>query len=273
MIFRRLVALVLVLCALGTVLTPAAARAAEAPQTSVDTDNLEIVGTNGFGNLLSAEIAQSQDEAETEAGFGVSELMFSGSTATVTYSALREAILVVAVYTEDGLKLLCSGKTTVSPDGTTAAVTVQGNMPEYFYAGAYLLDVADYVPLCEEYTTPMYTREMRELLASTVDSYDPEKVYNLDDDKTTNFAVFAEETTVVREQPGMNTVVSADDEKKVYVIENADEMVTALQPGDVLAYPYGENEILIVKVASLSVSGTTVTITIPQEREEPCTRL
>lgn len=260
---KRLLASLLVLC-LTLTLLPSRVQAAETAETNVDNSSMTVEGTNGFGNLLSTEIAESQSEEAAsgcQAGYSVTELTFDGSTATVTYAALEEAILVVAVYTEDGLQMLASGKTTVSPDVTQATVAIEGDVPEYFYAGAFLMDREDYVPLCENYSTPMYTREMQELLTSTTDDYDPSLVYNLDDDKTTNFAVFAEDTVIVREQAGVNTITGADDTNRVYVIENADEAITSLQQGDVLAYPYGEGQILIVKVDTITLDGTTATIT------------
>lgn len=260
---KRLLASLLVLC-LTLTLLPSRVQAAETAETNVDNSSMTVEGTNGFGNLLSTEIAESQSEEAAsgcQAGYSVTELTFDGSTATVTYAALEEAILVVAVYTEDGLQMLASGKTTVSPDTTQATVVIEGDVPEYFYAGAFLMDLEDYVPLCENYSTPMYTREMQELLTSTTDDYDPSLVYNLDDDKTKNFAVFAEDTVVVREQAGVNTITAADDTNRVYVIENADEAITSLQQGDVLAYPYGEGQILIVKVDTITLDGTTATIT------------
>ena len=256
---KRVLSFLLVLCMVVAML-PVGASAQEA-RTDLVNNGMTVEGTNSFGTLLSNEIMESQEVSDYQAGYSVTELSISGSTATVTYDALEEATLVVAVYTEDGLQLLASGRATVSPDETEATVTIDGTMPEYFYATAYLLDTHDYVPLCEEFSTPMYTREMQTLLASTVEDYDADRVYNLDGDTTTNFAVFAEDTIVIREQAGVNTVVSADDDARIYVIENADATVTSLTAGDVLAYPYGEGEILIVKVASITVDGTTATIT------------
>lgn len=106
----------------------------------------------------------------------------------------------------------------------------------------------------------MYTREMQELLASTVEDYDPDRVLNLDDDKTTNFAVYAEETIVIEAAGGVNTVAGIDDVNMVYVIENVDEQITSLAEGDVFVYPYAENEFLIVKVDTITINGTTATI-------------
>ena len=171
--FKRCISLLLVLGILLGVLAPAAQAAPVEDMATVDAGAMTIEGTNGFGTLLSQEIQESQEESASaeedyEAGYSVIDLTFDGSTATVEYSSLEEARLVVAVYSEDGLQMLASGETTVSPDADMATVTIEGDMPEYFLASAYLMDTYDLSPLCAAYDTPMYTRDMQELLAMTV---------------------------------------------------------------------------------------------------------
>ena len=232
----------------------------------MDTESVTIEGTNGFGNLLSQDIqAYQQQTAEEESGYeagcSVTNLQIEGNTATVTYSSQEDAVLVVALYTEDGLQMVTSASTTVTAQDDTAAVTFDGDIPEYFMASAYLMDTYDLSPLCAAYDTPMYTREMKELLASTVDDYDPDRVLNLDDDRATNFAVYADSTIVIQGSEGVNIVSLIDDENALYVLHNADEQITGLQEGDVFVYPYGESEFLIVKVASIKIDGSTATIT------------
>ena len=264
--FKRCISLLLVLGIILGVLVPAAQAAPVEETASVDTDNVTIEGTNGFGNLLSQEITENQAESKAEeadypGGYTVTNLEIEGNTATVTYDTMEEATLVVALYTEDGMQMLTSTTATVSPDATEAELIFEGNMPEYFMASAYLLDSYDFSPLCAAYDTPMYTREMQELLASTVEDYDPEKILNLDEDNTTNFAVYAESTIVIDAVEGVNTVTLIDDENATYVIENADEQITSLVAGNVFVYPYAEGEILIVKVAKIEIEGATATIT------------
>ena len=258
---KRLLSMILVLVLLVGML-PLPARATEGTNAEVTNDEVTIAGTNGFGNLLSEDIQTDyEEEMDYSGGYGVTNLTIAGNTAVVEYHTLEEATLVVGIYTEDGLRMITSGKAAVSPDFTEATVTIAGTMPEYFQASAYLVDNYDYSPLCEAYDTPMYTRAMQDLLSATVDDFDPDRVMNLDGDKTTNFAVYAEATKVLEEQAGVNTIASVNDDTMTYVIENADENITSLQPGDVLAYPYGSNDILIVKVASITMDGTTATIT------------
>ena len=263
---KRILTFLLALVLVFTAMPVQAMASKPEPETSVNTGNVTVEGTNGFGTLLSQEIQQSQEDAlaeneDYEAGYAVTNLTFDGTTATVEYSSLEEAILIVAVYSEDGMQMLASGDTVVNPDEFATTVTIEGDLPEYFLASAYLMDTYDLSPLCAAYDTPMYTREMQELLASTVADYDEERILNFDDDESTNFAIYADSTIIIEGGNGVNTVASVDDENHVYVIENADGSITGLQTGDVFVYPYGEDEMLIVKVRSLTLSGTTATIT------------
>ena len=269
--FKRILALCLTVVLLLGNFAPAVYAQETQGDASVQTDDITIEGTNGFGNLLSAEIVEAREEqAESyEGGYTVTDLVIEGNTATVTYDALGEANLIVALYSEDGIQLLTSANALVSAEETEATVTFAGEMPEYFLASAYLVDTYDFSPLCEAYDTPMYTKDMQELLASTVNDYDADRVLQLTEDETTNFAVYAETTKVIEYVDGRNTVASVDEENAVYVIENADEQFTSLDEGDVFAYAYGENDILIVKVSAITVDGTTVTVTGTQmELEE-----
>lgn len=257
---KRILSLVLLLTLLVG-MVPTVAQA-ETVQPTVENENVTFEGTNGFGTLLSEEIQDHQEEQEGyTAGYSIINLTVENGLATVEYSTLEEANLVVSLYSEDGLQLLVSGNVVVQAEETVAEVTLEGDMPEYFMASAYLLDIYDYSPLCASYDTPMYTKDMQELLASTVDDYDADKVLNLDDDKTTNFAVCADETKIIEYVDGVNTVIGADDETATYIIGNADENITDLQVGDVFVYAYSDDVILIVKVASVKINGTTATIT------------
>ncbi len=261
---KKLIALFLTFVMLATTVLGAVPVGAENSDASVETgnDNLTVEGTNGFGDLLSEDLLESQEEAENyEEGYTVTDIVIEGNTATVTYDSLEAANLVVALYTEDMVQMIMSANTVVDPESTTATVTFEGEMPQYFMAAAYLMDTYDMSPLCPMYDTPLYTKDMQDLLNSTVNDYDEELVLNLDESEETNFAVYAEDTVVVEEAQGVNTVASVDDENLTYVINNADDTVKELAKGDVFAYPYGEGEILIVKVDSIRVSGDTVTIT------------
>ena len=267
MLFKRITALLLTLCLLvGFV--PAQAFAAEDPEVGVDNSDVTLESTNTLGSLLTEEITEEGTlttvSDDYDAGYSVTNVEVTGSTAVATYESLEDAILVVALYSEDGMQLLNTAKTEVTADATTATVEFTGEMPEFFIVSAYLLDVYDYSPLCSSFETPLYTQDMQELLAMTaedcMDEYGEDRVYNLDESNETNFAVYAEGTILLQETAGVNTVASADDETLTYVFENADEQITGLAQGDVVVYELS-NDLLIFKVASVSVEGTTATVT------------
>ena len=263
---RRILSVFLALVMLVSLFPSTGYATNEGSTTEVDTGDVSIEGTNGFGELLSAELMKNQagsmqDLSENENGYTVTGLEIDGNMATVEYYSLETAVLMVAIYSEDWMQLLASGQVVIDPEENQTVVTIEGEMPEYFQASAFLMDTYDLSPLCVAYTTPLYTQAMQELLNSTIHDYDEERVLNLDEDETTNFAVYAEDTIVIENRLGMNTIVSADDETVTYVIANADTSITGLQIGDVFVYQYGEDELLIVKVAEISVNGTTVTIT------------
>ena len=232
---------------------------------NITNDQVTVDAATGFGTLLGQDISQylqnsAEEEAKYDIGCSVAELEVEGNTATVAYSASQDAVLFVALYTEDGGELFTSAFTQVKAGEGTATVTFEGDMPEYFLASAYLMDTYDLSPLCAAYETPMYTEDMQQLLTSTVDDYDPYHVLNLDDDDTTNFAVFSYWTVVIEGDDSTNIVSVADYENNRYVIRNADEQITELMAGDIFAYPYAENELLIVKIESIDIKGTTATI-------------
>ena len=136
---KRIFALLLALCLLlGSV--PLSAQAENTPETTVDTGDIRVEGTNGFGTLLSDEIASYQSETAHDGnpgGYTVTGLEIVGNQATVTYDSLEEAQLVVALYTEDGVQLLTSATAIVSPEETEVVVVFEGEMPQYFMASAY----------------------------------------------------------------------------------------------------------------------------------------
>ena len=259
---KRGIALLMTLVMLVGML-PVFAQAQEEPTTAVNNGDLTVEGTNGFGNLLAEDLAQEQEtmEAQQATGYTLTNLEITDNTATVTYDSMEEAVVVVAIYSEDGMQLITSGSTTVSPDETQATVTIEEEFPEYFLASAYLLDSYDLSPLCPAYETPLYTWEMQFLQSATVEDFGEEYVLQLGDSTDTNFAVYGPNTTVIYPVEGVNTVMSVDNEAMVYVIENADEQITSLESGSIFAYHYGVNQVLIVKVAEMDMDGNTVTIT------------
>lgn len=252
--FKRVLSMVLVLVTLVSVLPPRAEAEDVQPQVE---NSVTMEGTNSFGNLLANTMNESP-EAQTEGEDNrVCDLVIEGTTATVEYTTTKNAKVVVAVYTEDGTKMLGSGTAEVTPEETAVVVEIQiSPMPKYYSAGAYLLDAKTNDPLSPVFRTQLYTKAVQDIKNSTVEDYDPEKVLNLDEDNTTNFAVFGDRTILVRE----DSPVQITGGNGVYTVSNADERFLGMVAGDSFAQMQEDGEVLIVKAAEVNVEGDTVTV-------------
>ena len=241
-------------------ITPISADAGTIDSGNAVSDDLTVTGTSSFGNMISSEIDEKQEEQEENDGNNIFSVEMNGNVATVDLQTSQDAALIVAVYSEDEKQMLASGQSDVTAETENAEVTIEiDTMPQYFYIKAYLVDKECYRPLGTVYENPIYTREMQEFLSKTTADFEQEKVLNLDEDTQNNFAVFNNNVEIINQTAGVNEIVSADNDSKTYVIENADESITSLQPGEIFTYAYDET-VLIIKIKSISVNGTTATI-------------
>lgn len=223
--------------------------------------DLSVKRTNSFGALLTNELSQEMAEQEENNGCNVFSVEVTGTEASVSFETVEDCTLVVGIYDEAGIGMIAAGSLEVYSGETLAVVDIETeNMPQYFYLRAFLVESNTLRPLCTSYASPNYTREMQEFFAMTTADFDAERVLNLDDDTSNNFAVYSDDTIIIPQSAGENEVVTADDQNNHYVIENANESISSLQPGDIFAYEYEEGEVLIVKVDSIVMDGTTATI-------------
>ena len=220
--------------------------------------DVTITGTDSVGNMVAKEAtAQQEDQQGKKAS--ISGLNFNGNKAEVEFYTTEDADLVVAVYDEQQVQMLGSGKVTVAAGDTTATVTVNATMPKYFVASAYLLQKDTHKPLCDLYTTQLYTKEIQEVKNSTIDDYKEENVLELDSsDRDNNFAVYNDETVVADESSKKNQITANGD--GTYTVKKADASFTGLKKGDTFSYKYEDGSVLLVKIADILVNGTTVTI-------------
>ena len=229
---------------------------------TVTEDTIQTEATSSFGNLLNKELEEKLDEQKENAGYNILALEMTGVTANVTLEALEECELIVGIYDESGTTMLGSGIVDVPENSENATVTIDIDaMPTYFDVKAYLVDSETLEPLCQVFDCPNYTQEMQEFLQKTVSDFDEDQVLNLDDSADNNFAVFQDDVKYVEEQENINQIITEDDENNTYVIENASAEIQTLQPGDMTAVEYNQGQVLIIKVASVVLDGTTATIT------------
>jgi len=230
-----------------------------AQNVSMGQDQIEASGDNGIGTLLAKEINGELTQQEENQGYTIFDVTVEGKLVTASLDVLENCQLIVGIYSEDGKDLLACGVADVEKTAKNVVVTLETQtMPQYFLVKAFLVDEM-MSPLCSVYQSELYTKEMQEFLTKTTDDFEQDKVLNLDEDKTNNFAVYKDNVKKIEKENNKNIVVSADDEAGVYVIENVDSTITNLKNGDIFAYTY-DGEELIVKVDSIAVNGTTATI-------------
>ena len=219
----------------------------------------KISGTNAFGSMMAEAINNELNEQQENNGFNVFSVEITAGIATVELETLRDSTVVVGIYDETGSTLLMTGSSNVTSDDEYVSVVFPKELPQYFYIRAYLIDIESMRPLCTVYECPNYTREMQEFFSKTVYDFDQDKVLNLDEDISNNFAVYSEIVTVVPCIEGINTLLSQGG--GMYVFANADINIRGLQPEQIFSYEYAPGEIIIAKVATVTDNGDgTVTV-------------
>lgn len=239
---------------------------ASAPQqeqsASVDTSDISMTATNSFGKLLLDGMNGNEEENGTEFSDDnrVIGIKMNGGTATVEYVAAEAADLVVAVYTDSAAEEMVASGTVSAPataDNTgssTVQVPVEGSIPEYYTVKAYLLDKAEHAPLSKVFTDTSKTEAIVDIKNAQVGDFDPDRVINLDDDNTTNFAVVKKNVTLITADDiveGTNKIVRLDEDGMIYEINNPSKEFQNLQKGDVITYEYDEDELLVVRVKDI----------------------
>ena len=224
-------------------------------------NNIAVDSTNSFGGLMSQTINAEMEKQLENNGFNVFSVEYNEGEALVELEALQNCTLFVGIYNEDSTKLLTSQNLEVTKDDTLVTLTFDTSVvPTYFIIQAYLINTDDLKPLCSVYNSNMYTKDMQEFLAKTTDDFEADKVLQLDDDKTNNFAVFNDTVEIIETNAEMT--VTADEENGIYTITNPTDEVKVLEVGDIFSYNYENGEVLIVKIASISTNENgTITYT------------
>lgn len=228
----------------------------------ISNDEIAVTGKNSLGAMIAEEYEDHADNTE-ETAADVYDVEINEKTARIELNTLKDATLIVAVFDEDGNEMYGAGTKEVAPDDRIVEVTLNADpMPQYFFVKAFLLDKVSHLPLCKQYENDDYTQAKQAFFAKTTVDFDEERVLNLDDQKNDNFLVYNDETVLIDCEDGIkNRIAFADEENKVYKIENIDESVLSLHRGDIFSYDYGNGDLLIVKIASIVIDGTTATVT------------
>lgn len=260
------VILALTLC-LNLAVAPGTVSAADDLQNEQELQTLDgelsVNGTSALGNLLAEPVEEEMQKQEENNGCNIFSIEVEENVAVADFETTENAELIVAVYDEDGVEMLASGSANVYAGEKTVAVDIEiETMPQYFYLRGFLIDPDSFRPICTAYESPNYTKDMQDFFASTTEDYQQDRVLNFDEKEDTNFAVYTDETILLNtDAPNVNQITVVDEEKQIYRIANADETVLGLQTGDIFSGTMEDGSILVVKAESVTVDGTTVTVT------------
>ena len=227
--------------------------------TYLNTDDIEIESQDSVGEMLAEDLESVYAEQEENSGYNIFNIDVKDRTATVQYEALENATLVVSAYDETTNQMVASASKSVNKDETAVDLEL-GDLPQYYILKGFIVDSETLQPLTKEFKSELYTQGMQEFLQKTTDDFSEDRVLNFDDDKSNNFAVYNQNTIVIEQEATKNQLISADAEKNIYVFENVDANMLSLQKDDVLSYEKEDGMVLIVKVSTIDVEGTTVTI-------------
>ena len=227
--------------------------------TYLNTDDIELESQDSVGEMLAEDLESVYAEQEENSGYNIFNIDVKDGTATVEYETLENATLVVSAYDEITNQMVASASKSVNKDETAVNLEL-GNLSQYYILKGFLVDSETLQPLTKEFKSELYTQGMQEFLQKTTDDFSEDRVLNFDDDKSNNFAVYNQNTMVIEQEATKNQLISADAEKNIYVFENVDTNMLSLQKDDVLSYEKEDGMVLIVKVSTIDVEGTTVTI-------------
>ena len=91
--------------------------------------------------------------AQTQEDYAVIGIEMNGKTSVVEYRAKEDCSLVVAVYDDDGAKMLGSGNATVAANKQSAEVEISiDEMPQYYLVKAFLVNSVNNYPLCDAFS-------------------------------------------------------------------------------------------------------------------------
>ena len=236
-------------------------------QPTVDTSDVTMEATDGFGKLLLNSINKQNDVSSD--GNRIIGVSVSDNTAAVEYVTTTDADIVVSIYTDDSAEEMVASGTIYAPamientGSSTVTVDISGTIPEYYTVKCYLLDTAEHAPLCKEYTDSSHTKVLVDIKNATVNDFESDRVINLDDNNSTNFAVVNPGVTLISSDDvpsNQNLLIENDTDNLNYTIDNATDDIKDLHTGSILTYEYEDGKLLIVRVKDIFVNGDTVTI-------------
>ena len=207
-------------------------------------------------------IANNLKVANDSEDFSITYLEIKNNKAYLKINNSDKCKLVVAIYDENTFQMLTSNVLSADANISTLEVTLEAEkIPDKFLAKAFLLDENN-AALCNEYVDNKNTTAYEEFLSKAPDDFSEENIiYFSEDEEIIDFGVLNNDIEIQKASSKMT--FSYDKTSKEYTFSNATNDVKSLTAGEIFYYPYGKNtnEFLLFKVAKVTVSGDTVTVT------------
>ena len=252
-------ALSLLLCVImvfGAVIPSIAAGRSNSSEASIEQDGLRLESTNAVGKVLAK--AASEQTAQQSGDYGIIDVEIAGNIVNVQINNEESCTVVVAVYDDDTGRMIGSGFCDAEKDADIVDVELNvSEVPEYYLLRVFLID-SQKAALCEEYRYIEHTHNFIDAKSKTVDDFPDNVVLNLDESKTNNFAVVADEGIEITTDGVKNILASSEND--VYTFNNIDSQFDSLKVGDVISYTDGEQNSIVIKISSVKIQGNTAVI-------------
>ena len=252
-------ALSLLLCMImvfGAVIPSIAAGRSNSSEASIEQGGLRLESTNAVGKVLAK--AASEQTAQQSGDYGIIDVEIAGNIVNVQINNEESCTVVVAVYDDDTGRMIGSGFCDAEKDADIVDVELNvSEVPEYYLLRVFLID-SQKAALCEEYRYIEHTHNFIDAKSKTVDDFPDNVVLNLDESKTNNFAVVADEGIEITTDGVKNILASSEND--VYTFNNIDSQFDSLKVGDVISYTDGEQNSIVIKISSVKIQGNTAVI-------------
>ena len=226
--------------------------------------------TNAMKSEDIIEAGEQESDVQYSGDYGIEDVTFDTNTNTLSLFTwqIEDCTAVVGFYSDDGKRMYTSEKVKIPAENEVTTFDVDTTkLPESFLVEAYLIN-DQLMPLCNSYVYNKMTKEMQEILAKTVDDFDPELVVQIDEtDDTNNFYVLSDNTILLDSNSETNTIVSADFETGTYVFGNIDDSMRNLAVGDIFSAAT-DLGVIAAEIQTITIDGDTATIVGTSDNEE-----
>lgn len=257
--FRTTLSLLLCIVIAVAGVAPAFAEGEKVDSGNVETVFSEIStqATTSFGDAVKKAIEDNQGKNSNE-NYYIRGINVKDDSVEVSFKTVSNASLIIAFFDEDSGKMLSSVSTDITAEETDKTITLSDQLPQHYRIRAYIVD-GELSALSAEFADSTHTSAYEEFMETSVDSFDEDRVINLDNQIDNNFLVLVDGATKISES-SQNVLSSYERENRKYVFENINSEISSLNIGDVLSFENDDGDFDVLKVKSISINGSTAVI-------------